>query len=129
MCTRGREEAGDTLVEVIIALIIIGVVVSSFFASIATTATASKTQRDFVTADAALRDYAEAAKQAARDTCTSSNTGQAFTVSYTPPAGSGISVVGAGQTCPSPTSVNTVTITATLLNNVQRSLKINVRTP
>ena len=127
MRTRGRGEAGDTLVEVILALIIIGVVVSSFFASIATTSTASKTQRDFVTADAALRDYAEAAKQAARDTCTSSNTGQAFTVSYTPPAG--ISIVGTGQTCPAPTSVNTVTITATLLNSVKRKLSINVRTP
>ena len=124
-----RDETGETLIEVIIALMILGVVVGAYFATVATTATAAKGHRDLVTADAVLRDYAEAAKQAARATCRPGNTGSSFTVSYTPPAGSGITVTATGKTCPAPTSVNRVDITAQLVNGTTKLLSINVRTP
>ena len=124
-----RDETGETLVEVIIALMILGVVVGAFFATVATTASAAKAHRDLVTADAVLRDYAEAAKQGARDFCLPSNTGTSFPVSYTPPAGSGITVTATGTTCPAPTTVNRVDITAQLGNGTTKMLSINVRTP
>jgi type II secretory pathway pseudopilin PulG len=122
------DETGDTLVEILIALVIIGIVMASFFGAITTTATASKTQRDVVTADAVLRDYAESAKQAARDTCNSGNAGAAFAPTYTAPPNSGISVTATGLTCPTVTRVSPVVITAQLPNGVTKPLTIDVGT-
>jgi Tfp pilus assembly protein PilV len=129
MRPQDRNEAGETLIEVLISLVVIGAVVAAFFSAIVTTSTATKSQRYYVTADAVLRDYAESAKQGARDTCTSSNTGTAIPVSYAPGPSSGFTVAATGLTCPSPTTVNPVVITATLPNGVQKKLSINVRTP
>lgn len=124
-----RREAGETLIEVLISIVVMGAVFGAFFSAIATTSTASKSHRYFVTADSVLRDYAETAKQAARDTCTSSNTGAAIPVTLSPPAPSGFTVAATGLTCPSPTTVNLVEIIATLPNGVEKRLRINVRTP
>jgi type II secretory pathway pseudopilin PulG len=118
---------GETLIEVIFSLVIIGVIVSVFFAAIATTSNATKAHRDLVTADAVLRDYAEAAKHSVRTDCKTRPTGSAFTVAYTPPAGFGVSATG--LTCPAVTTTGTVAITATMPNTVQRTLSIAVRTP
>jgi hypothetical protein len=106
-----------------------GIIISGFFAAITTTSKATTTQRDVVRADAVLRDYAETAKQAARDTCTSSNTGAAIPVTLSPPAPSDFTVTATGLTCPSPTTVNPVDIKATLPNGVDKHLFIEVRTP
>jgi hypothetical protein len=76
-----------------------------------------------------LRDYAENAKQAARAFCTSSNTGAAIAVTPAPPVPLDFTVSATGLTCPSPTTVNPVDITATLPNGVQKHLFIEVRTP
>jgi type II secretory pathway pseudopilin PulG len=124
-----RSEVGETLIEILISLVVVGAIVSAFFAAIATTSTATKSHRFFVTADAVLRDYAESAKQGARDTCSSNPTGTAIPVSYAPDPGSGFQVTATGLTCPSPTSVQQVDITATLPNGVQKRLSINVRAP
>lgn len=129
---RQRNDTGDTLVEILFAVVIIGIIVSAFFATMSTSASASKTHRDFVTADAVLRDYAESAKQAARNTCTAGNVGSSFAVSYTPPAGTGVTVAATGRTCPAvsgPTGVSPVVITATLPSGATRVLTIEVRTP
>jgi prepilin-type N-terminal cleavage/methylation domain-containing protein len=130
MRSRDGNERGETLIEILISLVVIGVVFGAFFAGIATTSTATKSHRYFVTADAVLRDYAETAKQSVRDTCTSSNTGVLVAVipAPVPPAG-WPPVTAAGLTCPSPTTVNAVDITATLPNGVQKHLIIDVRTP
>ena len=122
-----RSEAGETLIEILISIVLMGAVFAAFFSAIATTSTATKSHRYFVTADAVLRDYAETAKQATRDTCTSGNTGAAIPVTFTPP--SGYSVAATGLTCPSLTTVNSVAITATLPNGVTKRLDIEVRTP
>ena len=124
-----ESEKGETLVEILVSLVIIGIIVSAFFATIVTTSRASTTQRDIVKADALLRDYAETAKQAVRDTCTSGNTGTPVSVTLIPPAPLGFSVAATGLTCPSPTTVNPVDIDVTLPNNVHKHLIINVRTP
>ena len=123
-----RSEAGETLIEVLISIVVMGAVFAAFFSAIATTSAATKSHRYFVTADAVLRDYAETAKQAARDTCTSSNTGAAIPVTFTPPSGWS-PPIATGLTCPSPTTVNQVDITARLPNGVDKHLSIDVRTP
>ena len=127
MRRRDRREAGETLIEILISIVVMGAVFGAFFSAIATTSTATKSHSYFVTADAVLRDYAETAKQATRDFCTSGNTGTAIPVTFTPP--SGYSVAATGLTCPSLTTVNLVDITATLPNGATKHLNIEVRTP
>jgi prepilin-type N-terminal cleavage/methylation domain-containing protein len=124
-----HDERGDTLVEILVAMVIIGVVMASFLGAITNAANASRTHRNLVTADAVLRDYAESTKQAARATCNAGNAGASFVPTYTPPPSSGITVpTPTGLTCPSVTSVSTVVITANLPDGLQKSLSLDVRT-
>jgi prepilin-type N-terminal cleavage/methylation domain-containing protein len=129
---RGYAERGDTLIEVLLAVVIIGVVVSAFFFAMSTGSMASAAQRDFVTADALLRNYAEAAKSAARSDCPTSTTYTTTTTSL--PAGFAVTntagFVGTDGVCPADTaSVQKATLTVTLPDGVAKSLDIDVRTP
>ena len=91
-----------------------------------TSASASKAHREAVTADAILRNYAENAKQAARDTCIdSSSTGNAIPVSYSQPSGYNVSATG--LTCPAAGAVQIVHISATTPVNIIKTLDIEVR--
>ena len=67
MGVRVRDETGDTLLEIILAIVIIGLVVGAFFATYATQGSGSTAHRTLVTADGVLRGYAEATKSAVRD--------------------------------------------------------------
>ncbi len=125
---RTRDEAGESLIEIVIALVILGAVVSAMLATIATSATSSKGHRDLVTADAALRNYAEATKSAVRTSCTSS--GATYTVSYAAPSGFGVSPApSTSQPCPSTTSVTVVHLQVTLPSGTVKPLDIEVRAP
>ena len=136
---RRRDERGDTLIEIIIALVIIGGVVSAFFAAYGTSATASSAHRDLVTADSVLRGYAEATKDAVR-TCLKADTdppeyNDSYTVAYEPPEGFSVSPPPGSRSCPRPdgTSLEEATATefvaVTLPNGQERQLTIVVRTP
>jgi type II secretory pathway pseudopilin PulG len=72
---RSSSEAGDTLVEVLIALVVIGITVASILAAFATTIAASGEQRSLVGADAFLRSFVETASY---DISLSSNPPPAF---------------------------------------------------
>ncbi len=135
-------ETGDTLLEILLALVVIGLVVGAFMATFSTQGTASTTQRSFVTADGILRRYAEKTKSAVRKQCTT--VGNTFSVSYdpstAPPAHPGYSVNPlSSQPCPprstpSPTYAPgqpwaPITLTVTLPNGLTRSLKLVVRSP
>lgn len=131
MSTLHRDERGETLVEICIALVIIGAVIGAFFAAMTTSATASKSHRDLVTADAVLRDYAEATKTAVRSACGSG--AATYTVSYTAPANFSVNPL-VGQACPPTTGAPAamapqVDLTVTLPNGLPKTLSINVRTP
>src|SRR5438445_9447922 len=105
---RMRDDKGETLLEVIISVVILGLVVGAFFSSIITTTTASTTHRNLVTADAVLRDYAEATKSAVRIDCPTHTT---FTTTTIP----GYSASSSTNQCPVDlTHVRQVDITATL---------------
>ena len=45
-----RSELGETLIEVLISIVVMGAVFGAFFSAIATTSTATKSHRYFVTA-------------------------------------------------------------------------------
>jgi prepilin-type N-terminal cleavage/methylation domain-containing protein len=131
----GRHERGETLVEILIAIVVIGIVSSASFFAISVGATSSKSHRDLVTADEVLRNFAEAAKQAARLQCMNP-TGQTLTITY-PGGTSPFPVAATGPApalglpkCPSSlTTVSEVDITATLPSGVKKVLNIDVRAP
>ena len=122
----GSRERGDTLVEILAALVIISVVVIGFFSSAFTAITGSKTHRDLVTSDAVLRDYAETIKSAVRTQCV--NGASTYTASYTPPSGFSVNQLGV-QTCPPATSPAQLTLTVSLPEGLPKTLQIVVRTP
>jgi Tfp pilus assembly protein PilV len=123
---RHRDETGESLIEIILALVILGAVISAMLAAIATSARSSKNHRDLVTADAVLRNYAEATKSAVRSSCTSN--GATYTVTYAPPSGFSVNPLS-GQPCPATTSVTAVHLHVTLSSGTSKPLDIEVRSP
>jgi type II secretory pathway pseudopilin PulG len=121
---RHRDEQGMSLVEICLALVVLGLVVSSLLAALATSSTASSQHRDLVSADAALRNYAEATKLAVRQACDDNAT-------YTPPTTeAAFPVTGADGTCPPKSGALTpVTLTVTLPNGAPQTMDIIVRSP
>ncbi len=121
---RHRDEDGMSLVEICLALVVLGLVVSTLLATLATSSTASSHHRDQVAADAALRNYAEATKLAVRRSCDDSAT-------YTPPTTeAAFPVVGADGTCPPKSGALTpVTLTVTLPNRASTTMDMIVRSP
>jgi type II secretory pathway pseudopilin PulG len=133
MRRRGTDEAGDSLIEIVFALVIIGVVIGAFVASFSTGATASSVHRYNVTADVVLRNYAEATKAGARSSCSSTNVGAPFTITYPSPpgvpAGFTISSNPSPPTCPAVDAVAPVIVSVTAPNGQKRSITVEVRTP
>jgi type II secretory pathway pseudopilin PulG len=133
MMTRERNETGDTLVEILISLVIIGLVVGAYFATITTTTTAASSHRDLVTADAVLRDSAELTKSKVRHDCSTQST---YDVDYSGLGNTNVSPPASvfNQPCP-PTKdsiaaqVPVVNLTVTLPHGRTKSLDIMVRTP
>jgi hypothetical protein len=123
-----RDQNGETLFEIVMALVVIGLVVGAFLAAYATSATGSKAHRDLVTADAVLRDYAEATKSAVRAACVGGST---YTVPYTAPGGYTLDPPSAtSQSCPAAvTTVKQIDLTVTMPNGNDRRMSIRVRTP
>jgi type II secretory pathway pseudopilin PulG len=118
---RHRNEVGETLVEIVLTIVIIGLAVAALLAGLGTAASASKSHRDLATADVVMRDYAEATKTAVRG-CTSAGT---YTVTYAPPA---FTVSGAGTTCPSTSAAEMRTLQVTWSGHT-KTMQIMVRTP
>jgi prepilin-type N-terminal cleavage/methylation domain-containing protein len=126
--TSRRSEAGETLIEIIIALVIVGLVVSAYFATYSTSALASTSHRDLVTADGLLRGTAETIKGAIRRDCVTSTT-YTTTLPTVPANFSPPTVTPPGQNCPAATPPQPVTITVQLPNGATKSLHIEVRSP
>jgi len=133
--TRGDRrlgDRGDTLIEILMAVVLIGITFSAFVVALETNSTASSTHRNLVTADALLRDYAEGAMAAARAQCPTATT--YTTTTTTVPAGfsvaNGNGFTGTDGVCPASTAtVQEADFTVTLPGGTQRSLAIDVRTP
>ncbi len=129
MRTTMADERGDSLIEIIVAIVVIGLVVSAITAAISTSENGSVSHRQLVTGDAAMRNYAEAAKTAVRTSCTSS--GATWSAAYPSPGlPPGYSVTAlSGQSCPSVTATATVGIHVQLPNGTAKTMDIVVRTP
>ena len=127
--TRQRSESGETLLEIVMALVIIGLVVTAYFATYSTSAMGSTSQRDLVTADGILRHYAETIKGAVRHDCASSTTYTTTSTSTTVPANFLVTVNPGTQNCPAATTVQPIAINVKLPRGATKSLNIEVRSP
>ncbi len=124
-----RNQRGESLIEIIFAIIVIGLVVSAVVAAINTSENGSTAHRQLVTGDTVMRNYAEAVKTAVVSSCTSSVA--TWTATYPSPGiPSGYSVNAlSGQACPSVTATATVPVQVQLPNGTAKSMNIVVRTP
>ena len=125
-----RDQAGDSLIEIILAIVVIGIVVTALLAAIVTNENGSVSHREMVTADHILRNYAETVKSDVRTGCTSA--GVVWTSSYAVPSASPGYAVNAlsstDRTCPALTTAQVLTLQVTLPNGSAKSLAIAVRT-
>lgn len=122
-----KDDAGASLIEIVMAIVILGVVVSSLLAALGTAALSSKAHRDLTTADTVLRSYAEATKAAVRHDCTSPGLPVVVTPPQGVPGGYSVTLTPNPLICPPPTTVVQVHISLTA--PVTKSLDIDVRTP
>jgi Tfp pilus assembly protein PilV len=128
-----RDEHGSTLVEVLIASVIMGSAVIVLVTGLGTLFASSIQNRESTTAGVIARSYAEALVVAVNEAgawCSPT-----YTVDYTPPGGwNGYSVAAAPDPCPPTTPANTpqfqtVTITATTPKGSTETLRMVVRKP
>ena len=123
-----RNQAGDSLIEIIIAVVVIGIVTSALVAAIMTNENGTESHREMVTADHVLRSYAETVKSDVRTGCTAP--GALWTSSYGAPTGYSVNSLSAGtRTCPATTSTQQVDLTVTPPDGHTKTLSIKVRTP
>ncbi len=126
-----RNERGETLVEVVMAIVLMGAIVAGYFTAYSTAANASTSTKNLATADTILRSYAEVVK-ASVERGTGCTAGAPLNVTYPqtgqPALPSGFTAsLSNSPTCPSTTQVQTVAITVTMPNGSTRELDIDVR--
>ena len=122
---RARRDRGETLVEIVITVLIIGIAVTALVSGLATSAAAGGAHRTNVSTDATMRNYAEATKAAVQG-CTP---GGSYVVAYTPPTGYSVAVAPPVSTCPQVDETELLTLTVTGPTGVQQMMQIKVRTP
>jgi hypothetical protein len=148
MVATERGEHGDTLLEIVLAIVLIGIVVAAYFATYSTQGAGSTAHRTLVTADGILRSYAEATKSAVRAQCVGGASSYGVARLADTPANYAVELDGSlipasplslSQPCP-PSSTPTTTfasgqpwepttLTVTMPNAKTRSLSLALRSP
>ncbi len=125
-----KDDAGESLVEIVMSLVLLSLVVSALMAGLATAARATRFQRNLVNVDTVMRSYAEATKNAVRRDC-GNYANLAYNLTpYGAPAGFTVSQNPAALACPIPPAVPTQTLTLTVIGDgVTRTMDIVIRRP
>jgi type II secretory pathway pseudopilin PulG len=95
---RARRDLGESLVEIVFTIMIIGLTVGALLYSLTKASDTGNVQRVRVQADSVLRSYAATVK-AAGQRCVAGND---FTVTFTSPAQFTVSPIPSGSKCPGP---------------------------
>ena len=129
---RTRKDAGETLIEVLIAMIILGGAISALLGGVATTVLTTSRHRDLATANTLLRSYAEAIKENARTgylPCATTYNNLAG--HYVQPAGwntpTNTVTVPAGCTPANDPGMQRITISVTTPKGVPQTLELWIR--
>ncbi len=127
---RGRSHSakaddGETLIEIVLTVVITAITITALISSLATTGSAAQAQRNRVSADAVMRNYAEAIK-AGVHTCVG---GPTYAIAFTPPTGFTVSVAPVSATCPLVTATQTLTLTTSGPAGTKQTMQIKVRRP
>lgn len=126
---RARRDAGETLVEILLTVVITGLAITALISSLAVAGNAGNAQRSSVQTDVEMRNYAEATKAAVLQACTAP--GATYTVGYTPPLpGFTVSTDDpTGGDCPDPNTPQLLTLHVTGPLGLNQEMDIKVRTP
>ena len=123
-----RRDVGETLVEVMLTIVIIGLTVTALLSALGTVGQAGNAQRAGVRADSMLRSYAEAIKLGAQS-CTTA-VGATYTVTtVAPQAGFILSVTPIGNACPPVATPTPLTLKVVGPLGTSETLQIKVATP
>jgi type II secretory pathway pseudopilin PulG len=133
---RARRDLGESLVEIVFTIMIIGLTVGALLYSLTKASDTGNVQRVRVQADSVLRSYAATVK-AAGQSCVA---GHDFIVSYAAPAPFSVSPIPTGTECPGPIRgpetgaepyLLPLTLTVTVLGplSFHDSVDVVVRTP
>lgn len=120
-----RPDTGDTLVEVVLTVVIVGLTVTALLSALANAGNAGNVQRSSVQMDETMRNFAEATKSAAQQ-CSPGGT---YAVVFAPPAGYTVSASPSGNTCPPVTSPLLLNLMVQGPLGVHETMQIVVRTP
>lgn len=128
----GRPDAGETLVELLVTIVILGIVTAGIAAALLAAGTASSMQRNQVLAQNALRSWAEQLGAAAYTACATA--GSFAAPSPAPPAGFTATVTGVqywngttfGSTCAPDTGIQRVTLRITAPNGLSPAVGQNL---
>ena len=122
---RTTDDRGETLLEIVLTIIIIGITITALVSGLATASSAANSHRANVTSDAVMRNFAEAAKLASRR-CTS---GAPLTIDYSPPEGYVVAVSPETPQCPAVFTTTLLHLTVTTPVGHSQQMEIRVRTP
>ena len=126
---RARRDAGETLVEILLTVVITGLAITALISSLAVAGNAGNAQRSSVQTDVEMRNYAEATKAAVLQACTVAGA-TTYTVGYTP-ALPGFTVSTddpTGGDCPDPNTTQLLTLHVTGPLGLNQTMDIKVRT-
>jgi len=119
-----QKDRGDTLIEIVLTVVITAISVTALVSGLATAGTAGQAQRNSVSTDTVMRNYAEATKAVARG-CTD---GAPFVVPFEAP-GFTVATSPAGVRCPPPTATQQLELSVTGSTGVTQVMSIKIRTP
>ena len=117
-------DRGDTLLEFVLTVVITAITVTALVSALATAGTAGQAQRNSVSTDTVMRNYAEASKAVARG-CTA---GAPFVVPFDAP-GFKVATTPSPVLCPAPTTTQQLELSVTGPTGVKQVMSIKIRTP
>lgn len=120
-----RRDVGESLLEIVMTVVIIGITVSALVSGLASAAGAGEAHRQSVRSDTVMRNYAEAAKSAVR----ACRDGAEWKPDYSPPDGFEVSMSPEDTSCPSVKESRRLELSVVSPSGTRDVMTIVVRSP